>query len=62
MFSGQAPSRKRGRAAEFKISVEDSHDEENDSRHSLITDHGNIYSDQTSLALSKSGMLFIQSP
>ena len=37
---GQATSRKRGRAAEFKISVQDSNDEENGIRHS----------DRTSLA------------
>ena len=40
LFSGQATSRKRGRAAEFKISVQENNDEENGIRHS----------DRTSLA------------
>ena len=40
MPSAQASSRKRGRAAEFKISVQDGNDEENGIRHS----------DRTSLA------------
>ena len=36
LFSGQATSRKRGRAAEFKISVQENDDEENGIRHSRV--------------------------